>query len=282
MTQATLAERLGYGALDRLLIVNCDDLGASHGANVATQRALKSGAISKSASLMVPCPQAFEAAQMLKGHPIGIHLTVTSEYRAHRWRGLTEGASLYDDRGFLWQSRDAALAHLTVADAHAECHAQIAAALAWGVDVSHLDTHMNVLQERSDLYDVLFDLALEFRLPIRMFPRHHTDAQGFRAPERAQARGIVINDHMIDRWPEFTSDILRDEIPKLPPGVTVVYAHPVDDGEELRGYDYPHLAPLRASDAMCVCDEAIAAVLDQHSVRCIGFGALRDLQRAAC
>lgn len=281
MTQASLAERLGYGPRDRLLIVNCDDLGASHSANVATRRALVSGAISKSASLMVPCPHAYEAAQMLKDHPIGIHLTVTSEYRSHRWSGLTEGASLYDDRGFLWQTRDAALAHLTVADAHAECRAQIAAALAWGLDVSHLDTHMNVLQERSDLYDVLLDLAVEFRLPVRMFPRHHTEAQGFHAPERAQARGIVINDHMIDRWPEFTLDILRDEIPKLPPGVTVIYAHPVDDGEELRGYDYPHLALLRASDAACVCNAGIAALLDQHNVRCIGFRELRDLQRQA-
>ena len=35
----TLAERLGYPADARLLIVNCDDLGSSHSANLATLRA---------------------------------------------------------------------------------------------------------------------------------------------------------------------------------------------------------------------------------------------------
>jgi hypothetical protein len=36
MGQPSLAERLGYRPDDRLLIVNCDDLGSSHSANVAT------------------------------------------------------------------------------------------------------------------------------------------------------------------------------------------------------------------------------------------------------
>ena len=62
MAKTSLAERLGYGADDRLLIVNCDDLGSSHGANAAIHRALVYGAISTSASLMVPCPWAREAA----------------------------------------------------------------------------------------------------------------------------------------------------------------------------------------------------------------------------
>jgi len=53
----------------------------------------------------------------------------------------------------------------------------------------------------------------------------------------------------------------------------------LDDGEELRGYDYPHLAPLRASDAECLCDADIAALLEQHNVTCIGFEELRKLQR---
>jgi hypothetical protein len=57
MAQPTLAERLGYGPDDRLLIVNCDDLGSSHGANAATLRAMTAG-IATSASLMVPCPWA--------------------------------------------------------------------------------------------------------------------------------------------------------------------------------------------------------------------------------
>ena len=40
--------------------------------------------------------------------------------------------------------------------------AQLETALAWGVDVTHLDTHMNVVQGRTDLYEIYLDLAEEF------------------------------------------------------------------------------------------------------------------------
>jgi predicted glycoside hydrolase/deacetylase ChbG (UPF0249 family) len=99
MGQPGLAERLGYGPEDRLLIVNCDDLGSSHSANVATFRSMVDG-VATSATLMVPCPWAREAARMFEGFAIGVHLTLTCEYRGYRWRGLTNGASLHDDEGF--------------------------------------------------------------------------------------------------------------------------------------------------------------------------------------
>lgn len=51
--QKSLAERLGYSPEQRLLIVNCDDLGSSHAANVATYRAMVYG-VATSATLMVP------------------------------------------------------------------------------------------------------------------------------------------------------------------------------------------------------------------------------------
>ena len=57
----TLAERLGHGADTRVLIVNCDDLGASHAANIGVYESLRDGAAT-SASLMVPAPWAREAA----------------------------------------------------------------------------------------------------------------------------------------------------------------------------------------------------------------------------
>ncbi|HSA80609.1 MAG TPA: ChbG/HpnK family deacetylase, partial [Geminicoccaceae bacterium] len=90
MGQPSLAERLRYGPDDRLLIVNCDDLGSSHSANVATFRSIVSG-VATSATLMVPCPWAREAARMFEGFAIGVHLTLTCEYRGYRWRGLTSG-----------------------------------------------------------------------------------------------------------------------------------------------------------------------------------------------
>ena len=51
MANRSLAERLGYAAGDRLLIVNCDDLGVSRAANVATLAAMVDG-VATSATLM--------------------------------------------------------------------------------------------------------------------------------------------------------------------------------------------------------------------------------------
>ena len=131
MGQPGLVERLGHGPGDRLLIVNCDDVSSSHGANVAAYRAMVYG-IATSATLMVPCPWAREAARMLQGLPVGVHLTLTSEHRGYRWRGLTGAASLRDGEGFLPATAKAALRCIGKVDARAECRAQIEAALAWG------------------------------------------------------------------------------------------------------------------------------------------------------
>ena len=37
----SLVERLGYGPEERLLIVNCDDIGSSHAANLACLEAIR-------------------------------------------------------------------------------------------------------------------------------------------------------------------------------------------------------------------------------------------------
>ena len=111
-------------------MVNCDDLGSSHSANVASLRSVIDG-IATSATLMVPCPWAREAARTVEGFPLGVHLTLTAEHRGYRWRSLTKGASLHDDEGFLPATTSAALERLAAADARAECRAQLETALSW-------------------------------------------------------------------------------------------------------------------------------------------------------
>ena len=51
----SLVERLGYKATDKLLIINGDDAGMCHSANVATIDSLERGLMT-SATIMVPCP----------------------------------------------------------------------------------------------------------------------------------------------------------------------------------------------------------------------------------
>ena len=281
MDKLTLVERLGYGPESRLLIVNCDDLGSSHSANVATFRSMAYG-IATSATLMVPCPWAREAARMFKGYAVGVHLTLTSEYRGYRWRSLTNGGSLHDGDGFFPATTEEALQRIEAGDARVECRAQIETALSWGVDVTHLDTHMGVLQagsDRADLFEIYLDLAEEFRVPVRMSSRGLTVEQVLQARERAQSRGVLFNERLVYPWPRRMRDVFFEEIPKLLPGVNEIFAHPVVDGEELRGYDAVN-ADIRTHDASCLIDPEVSYLLDQHDIIRISFRELRELQRA--
>lgn len=283
MDKPSLVERLGYGPESRLLIVNCDDLGSSHSANVATFRSMVYG-VASSATLMVPCPWAREAARMFKGFAVGVHLTLTSEYPGYRWRSLTTGASLHDDEGFFPTTTEEALQRIDAKDARAECRAQIETAISWGVDITHLDTHMGVLQagtNRGDLYEIYLDLAEEFRVPVRLSVLQQTEKELLQARVRAQSRGVLFNERLVYPWPRRTRDVFFEEIPKLPPGVSEIFSHPVLEGEELRGYDTMN-ADIRTHDAMCLIDPEVSRLLNQHNITRISFRELRELQRARC
>jgi hypothetical protein len=121
-------------------------------------------------------------------------------------------------------------------------------------------------------------LAEEFRLPVRMLPRGGADGQGFHARERARARGLLFPDHIVYPWPRRTRDVFFEEVPRLPPGVTEIFAHPVLDGDELRAYDAAN-ADIRAHDAECLTDPAVAELLDRHGIKRISFRELRQAQR---
>jgi predicted glycoside hydrolase/deacetylase ChbG (UPF0249 family) len=266
---AGLAGRLGHQAGDRLLLITCDDLGASHAGNLAIHASLAAG-VATGASLMVPCPWAREAASLCAGFPIGVHLTLTSEFAGYRWRGLTAGHSLHDADGFLHAGQAAAIAAITAAEAMKECSAQIETALSWGVDVTHLDVHMDVLMLRNDLFDAYLDLALAYRLPIR-------SGEGA-LRDRARARGIVTPDRLLYPWPRPARDVLIEALETLPSGVTEIFAHPVRPSAELDGYD-PRFAGLRMADASGMTDAALPERLAQHGVQRISQRELRALQR---
>ena len=87
-----------------LLIPHIDDLGVSHGANVALVELAGLGFVT-CGSVMPPCTWFPEMALMAKERPaldVGVHLTLTSEWPHYRWRPLTttsRASGLLDTRG---------------------------------------------------------------------------------------------------------------------------------------------------------------------------------------
>ena len=272
-----LAERLGYAPDDRLLIVNCDDLGSSASANRAIAQVLHVGAAT-SATLMVPCPWALDGVAKGAAGGIGVHLTLTCEYPAYRWRSLTGGASLHDDQGYMPATAQAVWEKADLADVRAECRAQIAQAYAWGVDVTHLDAHMGTMQLEPRYHAIFLELAAEYRLPVRMFGAPTEAMFGVPARAQAAAAGRLHPDHMIDLWKR-PRGMLAERLANLRPGVTELFLHPVEDGPELRGYD-PAEADIRVGDYACLLDASFAGMIEAAGAKLISFAPLRDLQRA--
>lgn len=275
----SLVERLGYGPEDRLLIVNCDDLGSSASANRATERVL-AGGLATSATLMVPCPWALDGAARGKAGGVGVHLTLTCEYPGYRWRSLTGGASLHDDQGFMPTTAEAVWGKADLGEVRAECAAQIDQALAWGVDVTHLDAHMGTMQMDPRYFDIYVELGTVYRLPVRVFGERAERRLGFPGRALAAVAGLVFPDHLVTTWGRPAKPTFAEILTGLRPGVTEVYLHPVEDGPELRDYD-PHAVQIRTDDLDCLLDPAFRRTVDELGVRLIDYGPLRDLQRAA-
>jgi predicted glycoside hydrolase/deacetylase ChbG (UPF0249 family) len=150
------------------LIIHHDDLGGSHGANLAFVELWDMG-LATCGSVMVPCPWFPEIARISRERPeldLGVHLTLTSEFDAFRWRPLT-GVSdngLCDADGFFWKRvADARRANPKAVEV--ELRAQIETALAAGIDVTHLDSHMGTVW-MPEFIDIFIRLGREYRVPI--------------------------------------------------------------------------------------------------------------------
>jgi predicted glycoside hydrolase/deacetylase ChbG (UPF0249 family) len=192
----TLAERLGHPPDARLLIVNCDDLGSTHAANVGVYECLRHG-IATSATLMVPCPWAREAAAQHRGEDVGVHLTLNSEWDEYRWGPITHAPSLVDGDGGFPRTIEEVFDHADLDEVRRECRTQIERAILWGFDVTHLDSHMGPLQLRPEFFDIYLELAVDFGLPLRLSGASSERAIGFPFRRLATEEGVVFPDHFV-------------------------------------------------------------------------------------
>ena len=170
----SLAQRMTGDPAGRVLAFHIDDVGMCHGANVAFVELSRSGGVT-CGSVMVPCPWFREIAAIASEDTaldLGVHLTLTSEWPHYRWGPLTtvsRASGLIDDQGCFPRNCLELRPRLQPEAAEIEFRAQIDRALAAGIDVTHLDTHMGAAVV-PELVEIYVRLGHEYRLPI-LLPR---------------------------------------------------------------------------------------------------------------
>lgn len=274
---SNVAERLGYDAGSKLVIISCDDLGSCHAANVGVYRAMRDG-VATCASVMVPAPWARHAAHLYEGEDIGVHLTLNAEHELYRWGPITQAPSLLSGEGGFPRDVDDLWEHADPAEVLRECRAQIERALLWGFDVTHLAPHLSVITLRPEFFDIYLELAVEFRLPIRL-PSTLTAAQaGFPFRQLALEEGIVFPDHFDHDWRPGSRQRVYAAIDRLEPGVTEIHIQPAIDTPEVRALT-PHAQDWIDDLTLAADDAELRSRLASSGAVLIGYRELRDLMR---
>lgn len=154
------------------LILRMDDVGMNHAINMAVEDVCKTG-IPFSASVMFACPWYQEAVDILKKYPhvnVGIHLTLTSEWRYYRWGPVTGASavpSMVDSLGYFFKNEDEFLKHnVSIGEVEKELMGQIERALASGLKISYMDPHMGVVFLTPELTALTEKLARKYNLGL--------------------------------------------------------------------------------------------------------------------
>ena len=277
--EISLAERLGYEASQKLVIISCDDLGSCHAANIGVYEAIRNG-IASCASVMVPAPWARHAAEMYDGEDIGVHITLNAEHALYRWGPITHAPSLLSGDGGFPRNVDDLWEHADPAEVLRECRAQIERATIWGFDVSHLAPHLSVITLRPEFFDIYLELAVEFQLPIRLPSTLTAEQAGFPFRRLAAEEGIVFPDHFDHDWRAGSRERVYNAIRNLQPGVTEIHIQPSIDTAEVRALT-DHAEEWIDDLDLALHDTTVTALLQEQDAIVIGYRELRAAMRRA-
>ncbi|TBW27384.1 polysaccharide deacetylase family protein [Gramella sp. KN1008] len=244
----TIAEKLGYPAEAKLLIIHADDAGISHSENIATIQAMEEGVVN-SASIMVPCPWFPEIAEYARENSdekdFGLHLTVTSEWKNYKWgptSSKNEVPSLIDENGYFFHLEDSIRVNANAADVEREITAQIEKALDYGIDVTHLDAHMGAIRTTPELMEVYIKKGREYNLPV-LLSHDMSTLEAVRKNIDFTSKDIVV-DHYYQANPEIFSkgmeEYYEEILNNLKPGLSTIILHVAEDNEEMKAVTIDH------------------------------------------
>lgn len=271
------SELLGFSPDARVLIVNNDDFGMYHAINVAVVHSIEEG-IASSCSLMVPCPWAMHAMQLLRERPeipFGIHLTLFCDTTDYRWGPLSAKEtvrSLLNETGEFFTPAQVPelLARARLDEVELEFRAQVVAVIDAGLTPTHLDWHCLADGGRDDIFDLTVGLAEEYGLAVRAWLGP--------GREKLRRRGLPVVDNEfldsfsldVDSKPARFAELMRN----LPVGLSEWAVHPglgnkesqaIDPGGwRVRRTDYEYLT---SSDARELLAREEIVVIDYRTVQ---------------
>jgi predicted glycoside hydrolase/deacetylase ChbG (UPF0249 family) len=288
--------KLGFADDDRVVIIHADDIGMCQATLTAFDELIGFGLVSCGA-VMVPCPWFPQVAAYCRQHPdvdLGAHLTLTSEWEGYRWGPISTrdpASGLLDDEGYFHHRSEEVQEHVDAAAAQRELEAQVARALAAGLDLTHVDTHMGTVAH-SKFVPVYVPLALQHRLPLLMF---RFDEAGWRAigldgetaalavqlVQQLEAQGVPLLDNLValplEAQPGDRVALAKEALGSLPPGLTHFIIHPAQDTPELRAITSSWQS--RVADYQAFTSRELADYIKSEGLQVIGYRPLRELMR---
>ena len=292
-------KKLGYDQRDRVVIIHADDVGMCQATLPALTDLLDAGLIS-SAATMVPCSWFPAVAAVCRGHgdvDMGVHLTLTCEYRSYRWGPISTcqpASGLMDEEGYLHFDNGGVQTHAASETAAREMAAQVARARAAGIDVTHIDTHQ-LSAYHPKFLAAYTSLAVDNGLPLLLLRLDAVrwqalgqtlgiliDLETARLLEQAgrdlEAQGVPLLDHItglpLDR-PEDRVAQARQIFESLPPGLTHLVLHPAVDTPELRAIA-PNW-PGRVADYQAFTSPELRQFVRRSGLQIIGYRELRGM-----
>jgi hypothetical protein len=250
----------------------------AHSVNSATIKAFEKSGIN-SASIMVPCPWFPEIATYAKENPqldFGLHLTVNSEWKNYRWDGVlpaTEIPSLLDKNGFFHSTGEELLKNANAEEIEKELNAQVQRAIAFGINPTHLDSHMWVLFSKKEFFEAYLNVAKKYELPV-FIPEYaaniYPDLLDKTNGKQLVMKNIIALDKFIptENWKKY----YIDRIDSIQSGLNELIVHLAYDDIEMQAATINHKdfgAVWRQNDLNMVLGENFQAAIKKNNIKLV-------------
>ena len=292
-TPNPVLKKLGLADTDRVAIIHTDDIGMCQ-SNVEAFAELWEAGIISSGAIMYPCSWSNAAIQLCQNNPkidMGVHLTLTSEWKSYRWGPISTRnprSGLMDEEGYFYRTTADAQKHGKPAAVKVELQAQLDRALRAGLRPTHIDTHMGSVAT-AKFMNAYIQLAKKNKLPPMIFRMNEEEwrAAGLDSITAKLAAGLILRleeqqvpllDHLMQvplEWSEEHTERTKNVLSALEPGITHFIIHPNKDTPELRS-----IAPdwrARVANYEDFKSDEIRKHIQNIGLKVIGYRALAEL-----